>query len=43
MLRPSTLDFLKKLAKNNNKSWLEKNKDLFVEAKADFENLITEP
>ncbi|AVV79789.1 DUF2461 domain-containing protein [Leptospira santarosai] len=42
MLRPSTLDFLKKLAKNNNKPWLEKNKDLFIEAKADFENLITE-
>ncbi|AXR63431.1 DUF2461 domain-containing protein [Leptospira mayottensis] len=42
MLGPSTLDFLKKLAKNNNKPWLEKNKDLFIEAKADFENLITE-
>ncbi|MBW9231911.1 DUF2461 domain-containing protein [Leptospira santarosai] len=41
MLRPSTLDFLKKLAKNN-KPWLEKNKDLFIEAKADFENVITE-
>ncbi|EMJ90910.1 DUF2461 domain-containing protein [Leptospira alstonii] len=42
MLHPSTLDFLKKLAKNNNKPWLEKNKDRFLEAKADFENLITE-
>ncbi|EMY77728.1 PF09365 family protein [Leptospira weilii serovar Ranarum str. ICFT] len=42
MLHPSTLDFLKKLAKNNNKPWLEKNKDRFVEAKADFENLIAE-
>lgn len=42
MLHPSTLDFLKKLAKNNNKPWLDKNKDLFTEAKTDFENLITE-
>ncbi|MBM9576247.1 DUF2461 domain-containing protein [Leptospira sp. 201903070] len=42
MLQPNTLDFLKKLAKNNNKPWLEKNKPLFIEAKNDFENLITE-
>lgn len=42
MLHPATLDFLKKLAKNNNKPWLEKNKDSFTEAKTDFENLITE-
>lgn len=42
MLQPSTLDFLKKLAKNNNKPWLEKNKSHFIEAKTDFENLITE-
>ncbi|MBM9502447.1 DUF2461 domain-containing protein [Leptospira sp. 201903071] len=42
MLQPSTLDFLKKIAKNNNKPWLEKNKLLFTEAKNDFENLISE-
>ncbi|PJZ53307.1 DUF2461 domain-containing protein [Leptospira adleri] len=42
MLQSSTLDFLKKLAKNNNKPWLEKNKPLFIEAKNDFEKLITE-
>ncbi|AYV55111.1 DUF2461 domain-containing protein [Leptospira kmetyi] len=42
MLHAATLDFLKKLAKNNNKPWLEKNKDSFTEAKTDFENLITE-
>nr|WP_236716020.1 DUF2461 domain-containing protein [Leptospira interrogans] len=42
MLHLTTLDFLKKLAKNNNKVWLEKNKESFVKAKEDFENLITE-
>ncbi|EMO25782.1 PF09365 domain protein [Leptospira interrogans serovar Bataviae str. HAI135] len=42
MLHLTTLDFLKKLAKNNNKIWLEKNKESFVKAKEDFENLITE-
>ncbi|XDD49446.1 DUF2461 domain-containing protein [Leptospira sp. WS92.C1] len=42
MLQKTTLEFLKKLAKNNNKPWLEKNKLLFTEAKTDYENLITE-
>ncbi|RHX79643.1 DUF2461 domain-containing protein [Leptospira yasudae] len=42
MLQQSTLDFLKKLAKNNNKVWLDGHKDLFTSAKNDFEALITE-
>ncbi|AOP34895.1 TIGR02453 family protein [Leptospira tipperaryensis] len=42
MLQQSTLDFLKNIAKNNNKPWLEKNKSLFTAAKDDFENLIGE-
>lgn len=36
MLQQSTLDFLKKLKKNNNKEWFDKNKKLFEAAKEDF-------
>ncbi|PJZ68420.1 TIGR02453 family protein [Leptospira perolatii] len=42
MLQKSTLDFLKSLAKNNNKLWFEKNKESFQSAKEDFELMITE-
>ena len=34
------LKFLKKLAKNNNRDWFEKNKPSFLEAKEEFELLV---
>jgi uncharacterized protein (TIGR02453 family) len=37
MLQKSTLDFLKKLKKNNNKPWMDENRDIYLSAKADFE------
>lgn len=40
MLQKSTIDFLKKLKKNNNREWFQKNKTLYEEAKADFEKFI---
>ena len=42
MLQSSTLTFIKKLEKNNNKTWFEENRHLFVDAKSDFEKLVTE-
>ncbi|TGK28974.1 DUF2461 domain-containing protein [Leptospira gomenensis] len=42
MLQKSTLDFLKKLAKNNDKVWLDSHKDLYTTAKNDFENVVAE-
>lgn len=40
MLQQSTIDFLKKLEKNNNKPWFDKNRAMYEEAKADFEVFI---
>jgi uncharacterized protein (TIGR02453 family) len=40
MLHKSTVDFLKKLEKNNNRDWFNKNKQLFEDAKYDFEVFI---
>jgi uncharacterized protein (TIGR02453 family) len=40
MLQASTLKFLKDLKKNNNKPWFEKNKPVYLDAKADVENLV---
>jgi uncharacterized protein (TIGR02453 family) len=40
MLQVSTLKFLKDLKKNNNKPWFEKNKDLYLGAKEDIEQLV---
>ena len=40
MLQPSTLTFIKKLQKNNNKTWFEENRKLFEAAKDDFEKLV---
>jgi uncharacterized protein (TIGR02453 family) len=37
MLKKSTIDFLKKLKKNNNRDWFNKNKHLYEDAKYDFE------
>ncbi len=42
MLQTSTLTFIKKLEKNNNKTWFDENRHLFVDAKSDFEKLVTE-
>jgi uncharacterized protein (TIGR02453 family) len=38
MLQKSTLDFLKKLKKNNNKPWMDENREIYLHAKADFES-----
>jgi uncharacterized protein (TIGR02453 family) len=37
-----TLIFLKKLAKNNNREWFEKNKPHFLELKTDFEEFASD-
>jgi len=37
MVRKSTLDFLKKLKKNNNRKWFNINKKLYEDARYDFE------
>lgn len=46
MLQPSTIQFLQKLKKNNNKEWFEKNRSTYELAKKDFiffiENVIIE-
>jgi uncharacterized protein (TIGR02453 family) len=38
----NTLDFLKKLARNNNREWFEKNKSRYLEIKDDFEVFVTD-
>ncbi len=40
MLQPSTLAYIKKLSKNNNKAWFEENRQQFESAKVDFELLV---
>jgi len=40
MIQPETLAFLRKLRRNNNKPWFEKNKGSYLEAKADVEQFI---
>jgi len=42
MLHKSTIDFLKKLKKNNNREWFNKNKHLYENAKYDFEVFLLE-
>lgn len=42
MLHKSTLDFLKKLKKNNNRDWFNANKKLYEDAKYDFEVFLFE-
>ena len=42
MLQPATLEFLKKLAKNNNKVWFDNNREAYQAAKADFELFVTQ-
>jgi len=42
MLKTSTLKFLKDLKKNNNKTWFEKNKSVYLDAKEDAEQLVVQ-
>ena len=42
MLHKSSLDFLKKLKKNNNREWFNANKKLYEDAKYDFEIFVFE-
>lgn len=39
-INASTLEFLSLLKKNNNREWFEKNRSLYIAAKADFENFV---
>lgn len=42
MLQATTLQFLSKLGKNNNKEWFDKNRDAYATAKEDFEIFVTD-
>lgn len=42
MLHKSTIDFLRKLKRNNNRDWFNKNKKLYEDAKYDFEVFVFE-
>lgn len=41
MFQQSTLKFLSNLAKNNNKVWLDANRESYMASKADFENFVS--
>lgn len=41
MFRPTTINYLKNLAKNNNKPWFETHKDEYFDARADFEDFVS--
>lgn len=41
MLQPSTLNFLKALAKNNKKPWFDEHRNQYIQAKADFDNFVS--
>jgi uncharacterized protein (TIGR02453 family) len=40
MLQQATLQFLKNIAKNNNKPWMDANREAYLAAKEDFEKLV---
>ncbi|TAM98571.1 MAG: DUF2461 domain-containing protein [Chitinophagaceae bacterium] len=40
MLQPSTITFLRQLKRHNQKAWFDINKEKYLDAKADFENLV---
>ena len=40
MIQKSTIDFLSALKKNNNRDWFEKNKDKYLAAKQNVEDLV---
>ena len=39
-IKKQTLDFLKKLAENNNKPWFDANKDKYLTAKENMESFV---
>lgn len=41
-INPETLNFLSTLEINNNREWFNENKPLYLEAKANFENVVNE-
>lgn len=41
-INPETLKFLSTLEINNNREWFNENKQLYLEAKANFENVVNE-
>ena len=41
MFQPSTIQFLKLLAKNNNKPWFDSHRDQYLNAKEDFGNFVS--
>jgi len=42
MLQPSTLNFLKSLKKNNHKIWFDQNREKYISAKNDFDDLVND-
>ncbi len=40
MLQPATIKFLAQLKRNNNKLWFDAHKEKYLDAKADFEELV---
>ena len=42
MLQPSTLRFLKSLKNNNNKVWFDQNREKYITAKNNFEQIVNE-
>jgi uncharacterized protein (TIGR02453 family) len=42
MLQTATLKFLKDLANNNNKPWMDDNRERYLAAKADFESFVAQ-
>lgn len=42
MLQQATVQFLKNIAKNNNKPWMDANRDAYLAAKEDFEHLVAQ-
>ena len=41
MFQRSTLNFLKNLAKNNNKAWFDSHRDEYLAARSDFEDFVS--
>ena len=41
MFQRSTLNFLKSLAKNNNKAWFDSHRDEYLAARSDFEDFVS--
>lgn len=42
MINKETIDFLKKLKKNNTKEWFDNHRDLYVDAKENYLDFVTE-